>query len=47
MKSIMINVVGDALYEFEEQFSITLSLPAGETNVDLPRNPTMTGNNQK
>ena len=43
MKSILINVVGDALYEFEEQFSITLSLPAGETNVDLPRNPTMTG----
>ena len=40
---INIDVVGDTLYEFEERFTITLSLPAGDAVVTLPDEPTATG----
>ena len=41
-QNINIDVVGDALNETDEEFTITLSLPAGATGVSLP-NPTTTG----
>ena len=40
---INIDVTGDALYETDEQFTITLSRPAGVTHYDLPASPTITG----
>ena len=40
---INIDVVGDTLYETNEEFTITLSLPAGMTAAELPDNPTWTG----
>ena len=40
---INIDVVGDTLYETNEEFTITLSLPAGMTAAELPVDPTWTG----
>ena len=40
---IYIDVIGDRLYEFEEKFTITLSLPEGSNLAELPTDPTWTG----
>ena len=42
-QTINIDVVGDELYEVDESFTITLSLPTGATGVTLPQNPVVTG----
>ena len=42
-QTINIEVVGDALNEAEEKFTITLSLPAGTPLAALPQDPTITG----
>ena len=40
---IFIDVIGDRLYEMEEEFTITLSLPDGTNLAELPTDPTWTG----
>ena len=40
---INIDVAGDTLFETDEEFTMTLSLPAGMTAAELPVNPTWTG----
>ena len=40
---IYIDVIGDRLFEMEEKFTITLSLPDGTNLAELPMDPTWTG----